>query len=126
MLPIGTFAETSGTYVSLEGRWQSFAGAAKPVGESRPGWKVLRVLGNLLDIPDFDYQSSEAVRDELQTLCKSAVVPSAAVAAPLSPVAFEAPGMGVMDLPMYQIDSLVRRAPALLATRDGQAAAVTY
>ena len=50
LLPIGTFAETSGTYVNLEGLWQSFAGAAQPVGESRPGWKVLRVLGNLLGL----------------------------------------------------------------------------
>ena len=49
ILPIGTFAETSGTYVNLEGRWQSVPGAAQPVGESRPGWKVLRVLGNLLE-----------------------------------------------------------------------------
>ena len=47
LLPIGTFAETSGTYVNLEGPWQSFAGAAQPVGEARPGWKVLRVLGTL-------------------------------------------------------------------------------
>ena len=45
VLPIGTFAETSGTYINLEGRWQSVPGAAAPVGESRPGWKVLRVLG---------------------------------------------------------------------------------
>ena len=62
----GTFAETSGTYVNLEGRWQSSAGAARPLGEARPAWKVLRVLGNLLDLPGFDYQSSEQVRDELR------------------------------------------------------------
>ena len=50
LLPISTFVETSGTYVNLEGLWQSFAGAAKPLGEARPGWKVLRVLGNLAGI----------------------------------------------------------------------------
>ena len=69
LLPISTFVETSGTYVNLEGLWQSFAGAAKPLGEARPGWKVLRVLGNLADVRDFDYQSSEEVREELRIRC---------------------------------------------------------
>ncbi|MCG8370618.1 MAG: NADH-quinone oxidoreductase subunit NuoG, partial [Proteobacteria bacterium] len=65
LLPIGTFAETSGTYVNVAGTWQSFKGVANPVGESRPAWKVLRVLGNLIETPDFDYVTSEDVRDEL-------------------------------------------------------------
>ena len=69
LLPISTFVETSGTYVNLEGLWQSFAGAAKPLGEARPGWKVLRVLGNLAGVADFEYQSSEEVREELRALC---------------------------------------------------------
>src|SRR6185437_15193667 len=59
LLPSGSFAETSGTYVNLEGVWQTQTGAAAPVGESRPGWKILRVLGNLLGLAGFDYQSSE-------------------------------------------------------------------
>ncbi|MDP7042042.1 MAG: NADH-quinone oxidoreductase subunit NuoG, partial [Gammaproteobacteria bacterium] len=54
VLPVGTFAETSGTYINAEGAWQSFAGVARPVAEARPAWKVLRVLGNLLDVPGFD------------------------------------------------------------------------
>ena len=53
LLPISTFAETSGTYVNLEGLWQSFTGAARPLGEVRPGWKVLRVLGNLAGVAEF-------------------------------------------------------------------------
>ncbi|HLY53262.1 MAG TPA: NADH-quinone oxidoreductase subunit NuoG, partial [Steroidobacteraceae bacterium] len=69
LLPIGSFAETSGTYVNCEGLWQSHGGAAAPVGAARPGWKVLRVLGNLLDLPGFDYQSSEEVREELRARC---------------------------------------------------------
>ena len=73
LLPISTFVETSGTYVNLEGLWQSFAGAAKPLGEARPGWKVLRVLGNLAGVANFDYQSSEEVRDELRALCGGVV-----------------------------------------------------
>ena len=64
LLPTGTFAETSGTFVNVEGVWQSFAGVANPVGEARPTWKVLRVLGNLIDAPGFDYVTSEDVREE--------------------------------------------------------------
>ena len=64
ILPIGTFAETSGTYINLEGRWQSVPGAAAPVGEARPGWKVLRVLANLLNLPGFDYTSSDQITEE--------------------------------------------------------------
>src|SRR3989338_3317238 len=65
LLPIAPFTETYGTFVSTEGRVQSFNGAVKPLGEARPAWKVLRVLGNLLDVSGFDYDSSEAVRDEV-------------------------------------------------------------
>ncbi|MEO8600484.1 MAG: NADH-quinone oxidoreductase subunit NuoG, partial [bacterium] len=65
LLPIAPFTETSGSYVNCEGRVQSFNGTVKPLGETRPGWKVLRVLGNLLDIPDFNYESSEVIRDEI-------------------------------------------------------------
>ncbi|MDE2118561.1 MAG: NADH-quinone oxidoreductase subunit G, partial [Betaproteobacteria bacterium] len=67
LLPIAPFSETSGTFVSTEGRVQSFKGAVKPLGEARPAWKVLRVLGNLLDFAGFDYDTSEAVRDEALT-----------------------------------------------------------
>jgi len=69
LLPVGTFAETSGTYVNVEGIWQSFGGIASPVGESRPAWKVLRVIGNLVDADGFDYVTSEDVLAE----CKKAV-----------------------------------------------------
>ena len=64
LLPTGTFAETSGTYINIEGTWQSFSGVASPVGDARPAWKVLRVLGNLIDAPGFDYVTSEDVREE--------------------------------------------------------------
>jgi len=72
LLPMGSFAETSGTYLSLDGTWQSVPGAARAVGESRPGWKILRVLGNLTGQPGFEYQSSEEVRDELRSRCDAA------------------------------------------------------
>ncbi|HEY5801845.1 MAG TPA: NADH-quinone oxidoreductase subunit NuoG, partial [Burkholderiaceae bacterium] len=65
LLPISPFSETSGTFVSSEGRAQSFNGTVKPLGETRPAWKVLRVLGNLSGVAGFDYETSEAIRDEL-------------------------------------------------------------
>ena len=125
MLPMGTFAETSGTYVNCEGRWQSHSGAATPVGEARPGWKVLRVLGNLLDLPGFDYQSSEEVLNEVRARCadvKLAGYQGTHAVADGAPAA-EA---GMVDVPMYQMDALVRRAPSLRRTREGRTPAVTY
>ena len=68
VLPMGSFAETSGSYVSVEGRWQEFRGCAQPVGESRPGWKILRVLGNQLALAGFGYESSADVLEELRAL----------------------------------------------------------
>ena len=65
ILPICTFTETSGTFVNCEGRAQSFNGAVKPLAEARPAWKVMRVLGNLLKLDGFEYESSEQIRDEL-------------------------------------------------------------
>jgi len=136
LLPAGTFAETSGTYVSLEGRWQSHGGAARPLGAARPAWKILRVLGNLLDLQGFDYQSSEQVRDELAARISAAAAAAAAAASvgaapaaptvsgpePLQPVGCEA----VLDVPMYQIDPIVRRAGSLQRTRDGRAEPQRY
>ena len=67
LLPIGTFAETSGTYINAAGTWQSFSGVASPVGKSRPCWKVLRVLGNLMDAEKFNHITSEEVLDEFKS-----------------------------------------------------------
>ncbi len=64
LLPVAPFTETSGTFISTEGRVQSFAGVVQPLAETRPAWKVLRVLGNLLGVAGFDYDTSEAVRKE--------------------------------------------------------------
>jgi len=120
LLPVGTFAETSGTFVNIEGRWQSFMGAANPVGESRPAWKVLRVLGNLFDLSGFEYVSSEAVRDELQG--RLGDVRSDNTFAARRVLNGERPAGAAADVSMYQVDALVRRAPALQHTRDAQQA----
>ena len=129
LLPAGTFAETSGTYVNLEGVWQSQTGAAAPVGESRPGWKILRVLGNLLGLSGFEYQSSEDVRAQLLALLGASTAYSAPAYSGQHAVGRDTTarsGQIVVDIPMYQVDALVRRAPSLQKTREGRTAAVTY
>ena len=126
LLPAGTFAETSGTYVNLEGLWQSQTGAAAPVGEARPAWKILRVLGNLLDLAGFGYLGADAIREELAALCGPATAYTAPAYAGEHPVVGGAAAAAVVDVPMYQIDALVRRAPSLQKTREGRTPAVTY
>jgi NADH-quinone oxidoreductase subunit G len=122
LLPVSPFTETSGTFVSCEGRIQSFHAVVRPLGESRPAWKVLRVLGSLLELPGFDFDSSEAVRDKALSgasgwLPDSALGNDAADSLPasVSPVS----GLQrVADFPIYRNDAVVRRAPALAAARD--------
>ncbi len=70
ILPMAAFAETSGTYINAEGRWQSFAGAVNPKGNTRPGWKILRVLGNQLDLEGFDQNSSSDVLEEAKAAAR--------------------------------------------------------
>jgi NADH-quinone oxidoreductase subunit G len=121
ILPIGTFAETSGTYVNLEGRWQSVPGAATPVGESRPGWKVLRVLGNLLNLPGFDYTSSDQITEEVrQAIAEEPEFKVTAAQRTLqSKLALSAAGTE-RDVPIYSVDALVRRSSALQATSEAR------
>ncbi len=122
VLPIGAFAETSGTFVNIEGRWQSWAGAAKPFAESRPGWKVLRVLANLLNLQGVDYMDSEAVRDALREQCGARATPAGRGAVAMTlPSGGRATGSWV-DIPPYQSDILVRGSDALAKTKDGRQA----
>jgi NADH-quinone oxidoreductase subunit G len=118
VLPIGTFAETSGTYVNTEGRWQSWTGAARLPGESRPGWKVLRVLANLLNVHGIDYDSSEEVRDALKILCgeRATAARPATGDVPNGPM----PSGAWVEVPPYQSDVLVRGSEALAKTKDGR------
>ena len=126
LLPMAPFSETSGTFVNAEGRIQSFSGVTRPLGEARPGWKILRVLGNLLSLPGFSFVSSEEVRQEA-----------------LSDAGDFAPGLGnelvasdtwrtvesvdraawqrIADVPIYFADPLVRRATSLQRTADALA-----
>jgi NADH-quinone oxidoreductase subunit G len=102
----------------LNGTWQSFGGVATPVGEARPGWKVLRVLGNLLGLPGFDYTTSEEVRDEARKAAgvEAGNVQVSAYAGTHAPVAGE--GGVTVAVPMYAVDAVVRRATALQHTPE--------
>jgi NADH-quinone oxidoreductase subunit G len=123
MLPVAPFTETSGTFVNAQGTAQSFKGTATARGESRPAWKVLRVLGNVLHLAGFDDESSETVRDTILANGVDARLSNQIQAAP--GIAFSsAQGLQrVTDVPIYRSDAMVRRAPALQATHSARAPA---
>ena len=123
ILPITPFTETAGSFVSTEGRLQSFTPAVKPRGESRPAWKVLRVLGNLLNVVGFDFDDIDAVRRAIAPDLAAAArllarnVVDGPVAAPLTASVGALERVG--EIPLYRADALVRRAPSLQARPDG-------
>ncbi|MFZ4285076.1 NADH-quinone oxidoreductase subunit NuoG [Variovorax sp. HJSM1_2] len=124
LLPIAPFTETSGTFVNAEGHVQSFHAVVKPLGETRPGWKVLRVLGNLLGLPGFDYESSQDVLSKL-------AITQAGVAKVATDLLSNSTANGAIDTApaagtpavasIYQLDGIVRRAASLQMTADGRA-----
>ncbi|QJC57022.1 NADH-quinone oxidoreductase chain 3 [Polaromonas vacuolata] len=132
LLPISPFTETPGTFVNAEGRLQSFHAVTKPLGDTRPGWKVLRVLANLLELPGFAYETAADVLAQIPgandthiaaerlgngtlasiTLDSPVLAPSALGAAPTVPAVAS----------IYQLDSMVRRSTSLQLTTDAQKA----
>jgi NADH-quinone oxidoreductase subunit G len=120
LLPIAPFTETSGTFISSEGRVQSFKGTVQPLGEARPAWKVLRVLGNMLNIPGFNYNNSEAVRDEvLVGTDLPAKLGNVLHGVSAQVATWDVAGLQrVSDVPIYATDAIVRRAASLQKTRD--------
>ncbi|PUA19892.1 NADH-quinone oxidoreductase subunit NuoG [Glaciimonas sp. PCH181] len=128
LLPIAPFTETSGTFVNCEGRAQSFNGTVRPLADARPAWKVMRVLGNLLSLPGFDYDTSEAIRAEVLGTDGIVEVNLQAQLNNLSDLQLEAaPQVAdsaierIADVPIYFADAVVRRAASLQETIDGQA-----
>jgi NADH-quinone oxidoreductase subunit G len=122
LLPIAPWTETSGTFINTEGRVQSFSAVVKPIGETRPAWKVLRVLGNLLGLAGFDHNDSKDVlRDALGDTPTGSVqaflnneVSGVTVTPPQTPEGLER----VAEVPIYQTDAVVRRSPSLQMTQD--------
>jgi NADH-quinone oxidoreductase subunit G len=125
ILPIAPWTETPGTFVNAEGRVQGFHAVVKPMGEARPGWKVLRVLGTMLDLPGFDFETAQDVltaarglQDAGQEFVQGPRLDNATAAAiDLA----EAPGRPVTAA-IYQLDGIVRRSPPLQLTADGRLA----
>ncbi|MGD8484209.1 MAG: NADH-quinone oxidoreductase subunit NuoG [Thioalkalispiraceae bacterium] len=122
LLPVTPYTETSGTYINVEGQWQSFAGSVQPLGEARPAWKVLRVLGNLFRVDGFDYVTSEEVRDELKALCSSVTPAASHPWRCPSSLAADNQLVRIGHLPIYSVDALVRRSQPLQQTNDAMAA----
>jgi NADH-quinone oxidoreductase subunit G len=121
LLPIAPFTETPGTFVSTEGRVQGFHAAVRPLGEARPAWKVLRVLGTMLGRPGFDFETVEQVRDaclagrEVQGLLSNSI--------DFSPGEMKNNSSGIQriaDVPIYFADPLARRSAPLQKTRDAR------
>lgn len=124
LLPVGTYAETFGTMVNVEGRWQTSRGVINPVGEARPAWKVLRVLGELLDVVGFDQMDAETVLAEAH----AAIGESSSATRPSDSIVLQAPKAAkgfwrVGEMPLYASDALVRRSAPLQKTVDGRIAA---
>jgi len=114
LLPIAPFTETSGSFVNAEGRLQSFHAVVKPLAETRPAWKVLRVLANMLNLPQFAFETSQ---DVLKQIADTPLNLS-------NECSSEVRLAGNADAPcvasIYQLDSLVRRAPSLQLTADAR------
>jgi NADH-quinone oxidoreductase subunit G len=121
MLPIAPFTETAGSFVNAEGRVQSFHGVVKPRGDARPAWKLLRVLGTLLGLEGFGFETAEEVR--AQALGDLAALPARLSNASRAAVATSAASATlerIADVPIYSADAIVRRAPSLQATADAR------
>ncbi|MFN4118438.1 NADH-quinone oxidoreductase subunit NuoG [Acidovorax sp.] len=128
LLPIAPFTETSGSFVNAEGRLQSFHAVVRPLGDTRPAWKVLRVLANVLGVPGFDFETSQDV------LARATNAPAGSLthlpADQLSNAVAQAPAADGTTRPagepvvasIYQLDGLVRRATSLQLTADARLA----
>ena len=124
LLPITPYTETSGTFVNIQGDWQSFTGSVEPMGEARPAWKVLRVLGNLFNVDGFDYVTSEEVRDELKEACSSIAAENNSQWRCPSSLSADSDLNRIGYLPLYSVDALVRRSKPLQDTSDAISSAI--
>jgi len=123
LLPIAPFTETAGTFVNAEGRVQSFLAVVKPLGDTRPAWKVLRVLANLLGLPGFDFESSQDVLKQIPAVGAAQVPADRLGNATGAAIQLSAVAADPVVASIYQLDSLVRRATSLQLTADARQAA---
>ncbi len=126
LLPIAPFTETSGTFVNAEGRMQSFHAVVRPLGETRPGWKVLRVLGDLLDVPQMAFDSSQEVLGKIVEGSEAAFVPPVLLGNTTSAsISLESASAPMRTVGIYELDGIVRRAPSLQLTADARHSSVS-
>jgi NADH-quinone oxidoreductase subunit G len=123
LLPIAPFTETSGSFVNAEGRLQSFHAVVRPLGDTRPAWKVLRVLANVLGVPGFDFETSQDVLARATnapagqvTMLPADQLSNAAGQVPQAAASVGEPAVAAI----YQLDGLVRRATSLQLTADAR------
>ncbi len=122
ILPVATFGETAGTFVNAQGDWQTFAGVGRPVGEARPGWRVLRVLGTLLGLEGFDYQAPDEIHAEVRERAVTSTPGGDAWRGAVEePVRLEGL-LRVGGVALYGTDPLVRRGHALQRTPQARGA----
>ena len=124
ILPIGTFAETAGTFVNAEGRWQSFDAAADLVGEARPGWRVLRVLANLLGVENAEYRSAAEVLEAARGAFGEVRPDNRYTGQIEAGIETGHVPLEELDVPIYSVDAIVRRSEPLQRTVFGRGAAV--
>jgi NADH-quinone oxidoreductase subunit G len=120
LLPIAPFTETAGTFINAEGRVQSFHGVVKPLGDTRPAWKVLRVLGNMLGLPSFDFESSQDVLAKAIKVDADMVPVAQLSNATKAAIRLDIAATEPVSAAIYQLDGLVRRAPSLQLTMDAK------
>ena len=113
ILPIAAYSETSGTYINIDHKWQTVKGVVSAAGKSRPAWKVLRVLGNFLHCPEFEYTSSEAVLTEIKSIVSAGSITKYYPYYPQSLPAAKQQLSRVGEWPLYRADSVVRHADCL-------------
>nr|VFJ47719.1 MAG: NADH dehydrogenase subunit G [Candidatus Kentron sp. DK] len=132
LLPIALFAENTGTFVNAAGDWQTFAPAVTPPGDARPAWRILRVLGNLLNPEGFDYQDVAEVRDEVRERLENTGSLERRIGGvydkPIRRMAEQTNGKSPLtrigDVPIHAVDPLVRRAASLQQTPDAAPSAI--
>jgi NADH-quinone oxidoreductase subunit G len=129
ILPIAPFTETAGTFINTEGTVQKFNGVVKPLGEARPAWKVIRVLGNMLGLDGFNQDNVDAIRNEIAPDLQAFVnaklnneIRGAAIALPVVATGIER----IAEVPIYAADALVRRAASLQKSADAKNAKIVF
>ncbi len=129
ILPIAPFTETAGTFVNTEGTVQKFNGVVKPLGEARPAWKIIRVLGNMLGLDGFDQENVDAIRNEIAPDLQAFVnaklsneIHNVVITLPIASTGIER----IAEVPIYATDALVRRAASLQKSADAKNAKIAF